>query len=101
MMKRFLFLLAFIPGILSAQGTNDRTALVINGLDAVWSSSSNAAGLVLSPYSAFNVLDLRYAWQGGDGVSFEREAGFDQAGLSGHSQSLNAILCATGTLTGF
>lgn len=66
MMKRFLFLLAFIPGILSAQGTNDRTALVINGLDAVWSSSSNAAGLVLSPYSAFNVLDLRYAWQGGD-----------------------------------
>lgn len=41
------------------------------------------------------------AWQGGQGASFEREAGFDQAGLAGHSQSLNAILSATGTLTGF
>ena len=41
------------------------------------------------------------AWQGGEAASFEREAGFDQAGLSGHSQSLNAILRATGALKGF
>lgn len=41
------------------------------------------------------------AWQGGQGASFEREAGFDQAGLAGHSQSLDAILSATGALTGF
>ena len=36
------------------------------------------------------------AWQGREEVSFEREAGFDQAGLSDCSQSLNIILHATG-----
>ena len=64
-MKRFLFLLAFIPCMLPAQGTDDRTSLAVNELGAVWSPSSNAAGLVLSPYRTFNVLDLSYSWQGG------------------------------------
>ena len=65
-MKKCLLLLAFLPCVLAAQGGKDRTAFTLNELGALWSGSSNAAGLVLSPYGEFNVLDLRYGWQGGD-----------------------------------
>ena len=65
-MKKCLLLLALVPCVLAAQGGKDRTALTLNELGALWSSSSNAAGLVLSPYGEFNALDLGYGWQGGD-----------------------------------
>jgi len=65
-MKKCLLFLALVPCALAAQGGNDRTVLKLNELDALWSSSSNAAGLVISPYREFNALDVRYGWQGGD-----------------------------------
>ena len=65
-MKKFLLLLALVPCALAAQGGKDRTVLKLNELDALWSASSNAAGLVLSPYREFNALDVRYGWQGGE-----------------------------------
>lgn len=65
-MRKYLLLLALLPCVLRAQEGKDRSWIGLNDALTLWASSSNAAGLAVSPYRVYNTLSARYGYEEGD-----------------------------------